>query len=100
MRCEGINVDLITGKKDSNLPALLEKNFPQVFSANDSLACIQAGTCLTRAHIKLTFSSHPSSIASDPPSPLVQHGPYLGVYAQVIGAGEITCGDGVRHCTC
>ena len=52
VRCDGVNVDLATGKRDCDLPALLTKHFPQ-------------------------------------------HGPYLGVYAQVVEGGRMECGDEV-----
>jgi uncharacterized protein YcbX len=52
VRCDGVNVDLITGEQDCDLPALLAHHFPE-------------------------------------------HGPYLGVYAQVARGGCIACGDEV-----
>ena len=54
VRCEGVNVDPRgSGRADLDVPALLQKHFPQ-------------------------------------------HGPFLGVYAQVVSAGEVTVGDRVR----
>jgi len=52
VRCDGVNLDLITGERDCDLPALLAHHFPE-------------------------------------------HGPYLGVYAQVAQGGCISCGDKV-----
>ena len=54
VRCEGVNVDPRgSGRADLDVPALLQKHFPQ-------------------------------------------HGPFLGVYAQVVSAGEVKVGDRVR----
>ena len=54
VRCEGVNVDPRgSGRADLDVPALLQKHFPQ-------------------------------------------HGPFLGVYAQVVSAGEVRVGDRVR----
>mmetsp|Transcript_38693 Transcript_38693/g.106584 ORF Transcript_38693/g.106584 Transcript_38693/m.106584 type:complete len:317 (-) Transcript_38693:265-1215(-) len=53
VRCAATCVDLSTGAKACDVPALLQRHFPE-------------------------------------------HGPYLGVYAQVVRAGSIRCGDTVR----
>jgi uncharacterized protein YcbX len=52
IRCDAVNVDLASAKKDVDVPALLAQHYPQ-------------------------------------------HGPYLGVYAQVVSGGTIACGDTV-----
>jgi len=54
IRCDAVNVDLATTKKDLDLPKLLAEHYPQ-------------------------------------------HGPYLGVYAQVEAGGKIACGDTVAR---
>ena len=54
VRCDGVNVDAVhgSGRADLDIPALLQRHFPQ-------------------------------------------HGPFLGVYAQVVGGGEVHVGDAV-----